>query len=237
MKGCFLNEDWGNLLPCCKSIFLQAFLLNSWTQKGGLAFFHFVFNGFVAIMYFLFQLPYLCLKARFYSTYFCAFYLFLMIYGFANRSDLGRGLVCSSGQHWDSCCQKTTKHATRLASSHQSIRGIIATQTLILYSFGSGVMNCNREMIIMMIIIISVIIAGQSQGAVMEDISCDLWLICCEAGSSAMEPEFHGVMHCVYPSVFVHVILRFYKYTRIVLLLDSIIYLVFIHSSGSLNGK
>lgn len=41
-------------------------------------------------------------------------------------------------------------------------------------SFGSGVMNCNTEMIIMMIVIISGIITGQSQGAVTGDINCDL---------------------------------------------------------------
>lgn len=53
-------------------------------------------------------------------------------------------------------------------------------------------MNCNREMIIMMIVIISGIITGQSQGAVTGDINCDLWLICCKAGSLAIEQEFEG---------------------------------------------
>lgn len=41
-------------------------------------------------------------------------------------------------------------------------------------SFGHGVMNCNEEMIIMMIEIISGIIKGQSQDAIMGDINCDL---------------------------------------------------------------
>lgn len=35
-------------------------------------------------------------------------------------------------------------------------------------------MNCNKEMIIMMIEIISGIIKGQSQDAIMGDINCDL---------------------------------------------------------------
>ena len=49
-----------------------------------------------------------------------------------------------------------------------------ATKTIVPSSYESGVMNCNRERIIMMIVIISGIITGQSQGAVTGDISCDL---------------------------------------------------------------
>lgn len=58
----------------------------------------------------------------------------------------------------------------------------------------------------MMIVIISGIITGQSQGAVTGDISCDLWLICCEAGSFAIEREFQGTADSVYPSVLVDLI-------------------------------
>ena len=58
----------------------------------------------------------------------------------------------------------------------------------------------------MMIVIISGIITGQSQGAVTGDINCDLWLICCEAGSLAMERQLQGDGESVYPSVFVDVV-------------------------------
>ena len=73
----------------------------------------------------------------------------------------------------------------------------VITATIKQFSFGSGVMNYNREMIIMMIIIISEIITGQSQGAVTGDISRDVWLICCEAGSLAIEQESPGTMQTV----------------------------------------
>lgn len=48
-------------------------------------------------------------------------------------------------------------------------------------------MNCNKEMIIMMIVIISGIIKGKSQDAVMGDINCNLRLIC---GSVKIEQAF-----------------------------------------------
>lgn len=58
----------------------------------------------------------------------------------------------------------------------------------------------------MMIAIISGIVKGQSQDAVMGDINCDLWLICCEAGSVEIEQPFKGDAESVWPRVFVDVI-------------------------------
>lgn len=57
-------------------------------------------------------------------------------------------------------------------------------------------MNCNREMIIMMIVIISGIITRQSLGVETADINCDLWLIFREAGSLIIEQEFCGMTWC-----------------------------------------
>lgn len=62
-----------------------------------------------------------------------------------------------------------------------------AFQNIMLFSLEHRVMNCNTEMIIMMIEIISGIIKGQSQDAIMGDINCDLWLIFCEAESVERE--------------------------------------------------
>lgn len=54
------------------------------------------------------------------------------------------------------------------------IKKKIAIRNIIPSSFGHGVMNCNEEMKIMMIEIISGIMKGQSQDAIMRDINCDL---------------------------------------------------------------
>lgn len=67
-----------------------------------------------------------------------------------------------------------TEGACELCHLQQNEKKKKAFQNIILSSFGHRVMNCNKEMIIMMIEIISGIIKGQSQDAIMGDINCDL---------------------------------------------------------------
>lgn len=114
-----------------------------------------------------------------------SFQMYKKVFFFDRRRNCKSGLwTLPSAAKWEENQKETKKKSL---SEHYTI------------FFWAGVMNCNKEMIIMMIEIISGIIKGQSQDAIMGDINYDLWLIFCKAGSVEREAG-HEQRMC--PNVF-----------------------------------